>query len=146
MGDFMDASLAYRLQDNIIFLKIEDDCSVQEFYELLKNALNDPRLPRRFGIIIDARHSAICPRIADLKQIHDELKKWYERIARMAVVVQSALHFGFIRQCSVYAEFEGQEINPFYKIEPAISWVNEKLKDDPAYNNTIRMDLGIASV
>jgi hypothetical protein len=72
MRDFMDATLTYRLQDNILFLKAKHDCTVQEFFELLKIALNDPRLPLRFGIIIDARHSAICPRIADLKQIHDE--------------------------------------------------------------------------
>lgn len=142
----MDATLTYRLQDNILFLKAKHDCTVQEFFELLKIALNDPRLPLRFGIIIDARHCEFCPRIADLKQIHDELKKWYERIARMAVVVQSTLHFGFTRQCSVYAEFEGQEINPFYKIESAISWVNEKLNSDPEHTNAMYIDLETASV
>jgi len=135
----MDTKLTYRLQDNILFLIAEGDYSAKEFLELLKDALNDPRIPQRFGIIIDARHSAICSQLADLKWIHDELKKWNEQIARIAVVVQSALHFGFTRQYSVYAESEGQEINPFYRTEPAIAWINEKLNIDPEFNNAMHI-------
>jgi hypothetical protein len=133
----MDTKLIYRLQDNLLFLIAEGDYSAREFLELLKDALNDPRIRRRFGIVIDVRNSEIRHRIADIKSIYDELKKWNERIARIAVVVQSALHYGFTRQYSVYAEFAGQEINPFYRIEPAIDWVNEKFNSDPEYNNAM---------
>jgi hypothetical protein len=142
----MDTKLTYRLQDNILFLIAEGDYSAKEFLELLKEALNDPGVPRRFGIVIDARNSETSHRIADIKPIHDELKKRNERIARIAVVVQSALHYGFTRQYSVYAESAGQEINPFYGIESAITWVNEMLNSNPEYNNAIFIEQETASV
>jgi hypothetical protein len=135
----MDTKLIYRLQDNILFLIAEGNYSAREFLELLKDALNDPRVPRRFGIVMDARNYETSHRVADIKPIYDELKKWNKRVVRIAVVVQSALYFGFTRQYSVYAESEGQEINPFYRIEPAIVWVNEKLTSDPEYNNAMHI-------
>jgi len=133
----MDGKLTYELQDNILYLKAKGDYSAQEFIELWKNALNDSLVPRRFGVVVDARHSKTSHRIADIKPIHDELRKWNERIARIAVVVQSDQHFGFTRQCSVYDELDGRDVNPFYEIESAIDWVNEKLKSDPTCNNTM---------
>ncbi len=142
----MDTKLVYRLQGNILFLIAGGDYSAIELFELLKDALNDPRIPRRFGIVLDARNYEASHQIADIRPIYDELQKWNERIVRIAVIVQSALHYGSTRQYSAYAESTGQEINPFYRIEPAIAWVNEKLNNDPEYNNAIYIEQETASV
>ncbi|MFC1535253.1 hypothetical protein ACFL7M_18040 [Thermodesulfobacteriota bacterium] len=120
-------SIPYRIQDNILFLKAESDYSAEEFLDLLKKALNDPGIPKRFTILIDARFSEAKHRIEEIEPIFAELRKWGKRITHVAVIVQSNLHFGLTRQAAFYTGHAGQETMPFREIESAMGWIKEKL-------------------
>jgi hypothetical protein len=122
----MNKRLTYNIENNVLFLFTKGDYSAQEFIDLLKTALNDSRLPQKFGVIVDARHSIADHTIADIKPIEDELNKWKENIVRLAIVVSTDLHFGITRQSSVYAEFANREVEPFRDMESAIDWVRKK--------------------
>jgi hypothetical protein len=124
----MSEKLIYWFKDNILNLKTEGDYSAKDFLELLKKALNDPLVPEKIAILVDARLSEANHSITDIQPIKYELMKLRERIVGIAVVVQSDFHFGFTRQASAYSEIDGWETKPFRDIKSAREWLIKRVE------------------
>ena len=119
----MDAELSFRVEGDLLTLRLVGDYPLQAYLALVRRALADPGTPGRVRVLVDASASTAKRGTDDMRAAAEVYGEYAARIHRIAVVTGSEVHYGLIRMAGAFADTAGIESSPFRSVEEARRWL-----------------------
>ena len=116
--------VSYRIDDGILRLVNEGKYSLDEFLDVLTEALAAPDRPDPCFLLIDLRTSTESRTQEEILKLADALAARKPPLAsRCATVVERKHHFGLARMLSAHLALRGMDYGVFHDDDEAVAWL-----------------------
>jgi hypothetical protein len=119
----MADGISYRIEGDVITLRLVGDYTLDAYEELLRRALSDARAPLVAKVLVDGTLSTVRRTSPEVRRQADFLRSLSQRISQLAVVTGSEVHYGIGRMGAVFADDGKLDIRIFRAMSDALSWL-----------------------